>query len=138
MLWAFPWSDDLASYVSYQRSQLRSLIDERGLAPKFPQPKMHVVLASPVDRPLLELRRWRVWPTRPRCRAKWEIKAGPHGLPLQRMILAGAKVVRFRDGNGLDCRRENLLEITPQQLAEEWRAKRAALRKEREAAKAAA
>ena len=138
MIWAFPWDDALASYVSYQRSPLRSLIDERGLAPKFPQPKMHVVFASPVDRPLLELRRWRVWPTRPRCRAKWELKAGPKGLPLQRMIMAGAKVVRFRDGNGMNMQRENLLEITPQQLAEEWRAKRTALRKEREAAKAAA
>ena len=131
MIWAFPWDDDLASYVSYQRSPLRSLIDERGLAPKFPQPKMHVVFASPEDRPLLELRRWRVWPTRPRCRAKWELKAGPHGLPLQRMILAGAKVVRFRDGNGMNVQRENLVAMTKQELAAECSAKATAKRREK-------
>jgi hypothetical protein len=54
------------------------------------------------------------------------------------MILAGAKVVRFLNGNGLDCRRENLVAITKQQLAEEWRARKIAAKREREAAKAAA
>jgi HNH endonuclease len=90
------------------------------------------------DEHFLRERRWRVWPTRPRCRAKLELKSGPHGLPLQRMVMAGAKVVRFRDGNGLDCRRENLVAMTKQELAEEWRARKAAAQKERDAAKAAA
>jgi hypothetical protein len=54
------------------------------------------------------------------------------------MILAGAKVVRFLNGCGLDCRRENLVAMTRQELAEEWRARKAAAKKEREAAKAAA
>jgi hypothetical protein len=125
-LWAFPWADDAAAWVAHQRSPLKHWIEERGLAPRFPDPKMHVVVASPVDRPLLELRRWRVFPTRPWCRAKWQLASGRRGLPLQRMILSSAKVVRFKDGNGLNVMRTNLQSMTLKQLAEEARAGKAA------------
>jgi hypothetical protein len=137
-LWALPWNDSLATWTSFQTSPVRRLFEEKGWLPEKPDVKMHVILCSREDRPLLELRRWRVFRPGPGCRVPWYVQAGPRGLPLQRMILAGAKVVRFLNGCGLDCRRENLVAMTRQELAEEWRARKAAAKKEREAAKAAA
>jgi hypothetical protein len=66
--------------------------------------------------------------------ASFELKAGPRGLPLQRHILADAKIVRFINGNGLDVRRQNLREMSMREVAKERYAHR---KKEREEAKAA-
>jgi hypothetical protein len=136
---AAAWSNETENWVRHQRMHptLRAHAEAIMPAPEKRAPAP-LILCSPEDRPLLELRRWRVHKPGHGCRVPWYVQAGPRGMPLQRMILAGAKVVRFLNGCGLDCRRENLLAMTKQQLAEEWRAKKAAAQKEREAAKAAA
>lgn len=123
-----PFNDSLATWEAHQRHPLRSYIEEKGYAPPPPTISHHVILASPEDEELLKLRRWRVFPTYGGRRAKYQAQSGPRGLPLQRMVVVGAKVVRFRNRNGLDCRRSNLLKTTRQQIAKECRARRTAKR----------
>jgi len=109
------------------------MFEAKGFAPKEPRPSPHVVIASIEDAELLKLRRWRVFPTRGGCRAKYQLQSGPRGLPLHRMVLAGAKIVRLKNRNGLDVRRCNLLKMTKQQMALECRARKAAKRKAQQA-----
>jgi hypothetical protein len=133
-LWALPWLNEMDAWVRHLRSPLRAMFEAKGFAPKELQLSPHVVIASVEDADLLKLRRWRVFPTRGGCRAKYQLQSGPRGLPLHRMVMVGAKIVRLKNRNGLDVRRCNLFETTKQQLALECRARKAAKRKAQQAA----
>src|SRR5690242_17829728 len=63
--------------------------------------------------------RWRVLSAPPRSRANWELKGGTRGLSLQRLLTSGPKIVRLRNANGLDVRRENLVATDMREVANE-------------------
>jgi hypothetical protein len=129
---AAPWDDAMAAWISHKKMPpyLRQIMEEKGMAPNRPPPSPHVIICDASDAHLLSMRRWRVFPTRPRCRAKVQLQGGPRGMPFQRLVLSGAKnAVRFINGSGTDVRRENLRRVTRKEIADEMNARRAARRK---------
>ena len=122
-VFAYPWHQQMLDWVRFIQSPLRAVLEDKGLTPSQPKPLPHVIIADTVDAPLLKSSRWRVFKTPKGCRAKFQIQRGQKGMPLQKLILPGAKIVRFKNGCGTDVRRSNLISTTRKAVALERRAR---------------
>lgn len=115
----FPWHKEMFNWLRFMQCPvpLRALLEAKGLARPQPALLPHVIIADPVGAPLLRQSRWRVYTTPKGCKAKYQIQRGKKGVPLQKIVMPDAEIVRFANGNGCDVRRDNLISTTWRQLA---------------------
>ena len=106
----------------------------KGLAPKEPKLKPHVIIASHEDAHLLKQRRWKVYAAKKSHRVRYHLKSGRRGFPLQRLIFPNVEAITFDNANGLDVRRENLRRTTIRKLLRERDARRRRALKAKKAA----
>lgn len=119
-VFGYPFDDALDTWRKYRVTHpvIRKMMLDKGMVvdtpPPLPEP--YVILVSLIDAPLLALRRWRVFRSPTRKKAKFEVKRGLVGRALQRMVLPGAEIVQFLAGDGTDCRRVSLLATTRKKM----------------------
>ena len=110
---AYPFDDAMESWRKFRvtNSTVRRLLEEKGMVVDTPPPPQepHVILLSPDDAYLFKLKRWRIFPSPARKRAKYEVKRAVMSKALQRLIHPDAEVIQLRDNNGADLRRSNLV-----------------------------
>lgn len=118
--WAYPFDEELQHWREMQAlpEKMKAGLAEKGV-PVYrpaPQPLPHVILLSIDDVALFKLRRWRVFKSPARKKAKFEVKRGVVGKALQRMVLPDAEIVQFKSNDGTDCRRKNLTATTMKEV----------------------
>lgn len=125
---AYPFDDALETWRKYRVTHplIRKMLKEKGRAVDTPPPphKHHVILLSPEDAHLFKLKRWRVFKSPARKKAKFTVQRAVMSKALQRLVLPDAKIVQFVSGDGCDCRRSNLKATTMKSVALERRSKR--------------
>ena len=119
-VWAHAFDDAMENWTKFRVTHplIRKMLQEKGRAVDTPPPppEPHVILLSPEDAKLFSTRRWRVFRSPARKRARCEVKRGIVGKALQRLVLPDAKIVQFVSNNGCDCRRSNLLATTMREV----------------------
>lgn len=75
-----------------------------------PRPSPHVIIASTEDVPTLIGARWNVHKTTNRQLAKYVVSRRICGRSLARTLFPDAPVLKYRNDNGCDVRRENLIQ----------------------------
>lgn len=121
-VWAFPWDRAAIDWLHYAQSPIHHILDDKGLAPKPPTPKHHVIIADRGGEAegWLKSAKWSALPTSKGCRARYFLhRRTRKGTPLHRLLLPDAKVVRFKNGNGLDLRRANMVVTTKGEINRE-------------------
>lgn len=106
---AYPYDEARVDWDALNRSMFKQkFIDQGVLSETPPATQPHVILISPIDVPLLSMRRWRVVKSPARKKARFEVRGRSRGKALQRLIYPDAEVIQLRNNNGADLRRENL------------------------------